>query len=185
MLFLVVFAIGGLWLGWFAPSIAAAPLRATWPPSLTLTQIASGFTHPVYITHAGDGSGRILTIEQPGRIRIVKNGVVQPTPFLDITSRVNSAGSEQGLLSIAFPPNYTSKNYFYVNYTNKIGIGNTIVARYYVTANPDVADPNSEEIVLGITQPYANHNGGQLQIGPNDGYLYIGMGDGGGGGGAA
>ena len=181
MLLLVVFAIGGLWLGWLAPRATAAPLRASWPPSLTLTQIATGFTHPTYITHAGDGSGRIFIIEQPGRIRIVKNGVVQPTPFLDITSRVNSAGSEQGLLSVAFPPGFASKGYFFVDYTDMTGIANTVVARYHVTANPDVADPNSEEIVLGITQPYANHNGGQLQFGP-DGYLYIGMGDGGSGG---
>lgn len=181
MLLLVVFAIGGLWLGWLAPRATAAPLRASWPPSLTLTQIATGFTHPTYITHAGDGSGRIFIIEQPGRIRIVKNGVVQPTPFLDITSRVNSAGSEQGLLSVAFPPGFASKGYFFVDYTDMTGIGNTVIARYHVTANPDVADPNSEETVLGITQPYANHNGGQLQFGP-DGYLYIGMGDGGSGG---
>ncbi len=171
----------GLWCGGIAPTTHAAPLRATWPPSLTLTQIAGGFSLPTYITHAGDGSGRIFVLERAGRIRIVKNGVVNPTPFLDISARVNSSGSEQGLLGIAFPPNYASKKYFYVNYTNKTGIGNTIIARYQVTANPDVADPNSELIVLGVIQPYANHNGGQLQFGP-DGYLYIGMGDGGSGG---
>lgn len=93
----------------------------------------------------------------------------------------DSAGSEQGLLSVAFPPGFASKGYFFVDYTDMTGIGNTVIARYHVTANPDVADPNSEETVLGITQPYANHNGGQLQFGP-DGYLYIGMGDGGSGG---
>ena len=181
VLWLAILAIGGLWLGWLAPRARAAPVRAAWPLSLTLTQIANGFTHPTYITHAGDGSGRIFVVEQPGRIRIVKSGVLQLTPFLNITSRVNSAGSEQGLLSVAFPPGFASKGYFFVDYTNRTGIGNTVIARYHVTANPDIADPNSEEILLGITQPYANHNGGQLQFGP-DGYLYIGMGDGGSGG---
>ena len=183
MWFLGMFATGGLWLwlGWFAPTATAAPARAAWPSSLTLTQIANGFTRPTYITHAGDGSGRIFVVEQPGRIRIIKGGVLQPTPFLDISSRVNSAGSEQGLLNVAFPPGFASKGYFFVDYTNMTGIGNTVIARYHVTANPDVADPNSEEILLGVTQPYANHNGGQLQFGP-DGYLYIGMGDGGSGG---
>ena len=180
--FLAAFTIGlGLSPDTFAPRTAAAPLAATWPSSLTLTPVASGLTHPTDIAHAGDGSGRIFVLEQPGRIRIVKGGVLQPTPFLDITARVNSTGGEQGLLGIAFPPNYASKKYFYVNYTNKTGAGNTVIARYRLTANPDVADPNSEELVLEITQPFVNHNGGQLHFGP-DGYLYIGMGDGGSGG---
>ena len=104
MLLLVVFAIGGLWLGWLAPRATAAPLRASWPPSLTLTQIATGFTHPTYITHAGDGSGRIFIIEQPGRIRIVKNGVVQPTPFLDITSRVTAQDRSKVCSASRFHP---------------------------------------------------------------------------------
>jgi glucose/arabinose dehydrogenase len=96
--------------------------------------------------------------------------------FLDITERVSCCG-ERGLLSIAFPPGYASKGRFYVNYTDKAG--DTVVARFRVTADPDAAAPNSEQIVLRIDQPYINHNGGQLAFGPNDGYLYIGMGDGG------
>jgi glucose/arabinose dehydrogenase len=91
-----------------------------------------------------------------------------------------SCCGERGLVSVAFPPGYAAKGHFYVNYTDKAG--NTVVARYRLTTNPDIADPDSEQIVLKVPQPYANHNGGQLAFGPNDGYLYIGMGDGGSGG---
>jgi len=148
-------------------------------PTLALTPIVSGLSLPVHITHAGDGSGRLFVVEQAGRIRIVKNGVLQATPFLDIASRVGCC-DERGLLSVAFPSGYAQKRHFYVNYTD--GAGNTVVARYALTANPDVADPNSEQVVLSVIQPYSNHNGGQLAFGPKDGYLYIGMGDGGSGG---
>jgi len=133
----------------------------------------------VHVTHAGDGSGRIFVVEQAGRIRILDNGVVLPTPFLDIASRVASAG-EQGLLSVAFPPGYPAKRYFYVYYTPVPG-DNTVVARYRATADNNIADNTSETIVLRVPQPFGNHNGGQLAFGP-DGYLYIGKGDGGGGG---
>jgi glucose/arabinose dehydrogenase len=124
--------------------------------------------------------------EQPGRIRIVKTGAVSPVPFLDISAtspdplarRVLFSG-EQGLLSVAFPPGYTAKNYFYVYYTNLNG--NNVLARYFLSANPDVANPLSEEIVLVLEHPtFANHNGGQIAFGP-DGFLYIAPGDGGGG----
>jgi glucose/arabinose dehydrogenase len=128
------------------------------------------------VTHAGDGSGRIFVVEQRGRVRIIMNGVLRAEPFLDISDRVSCCG-ERGLLSIAFPPGYATSGRFYVNYTNKAG--DTVVARYRVTADPGVADPGSEEVVLSVEQPYANHNGGQLAFGPNDRYLYIGMGDGG------
>ncbi len=148
-------------------------------PALALTPLVSELSSPVHITHAGDGSGRIFVVEQVGRIRIVKNGVLQATPFLDITQRVSCCG-ERGLLSVAFPPDYAQKRHFYVNYTDSAG--NTVIARYRLTATPDIADPNSEQVVLSVTQPYSNHNGGQLVFGPNDGYLYIGMGDGGSGG---
>jgi glucose/arabinose dehydrogenase len=106
---------------------------------------------------------------------IVKDGVQLSVPFLDIRDRVGCCG-ERGLLSAAFPPGYRGKRYFYVNYTDRAG--DTKVARYRVTQDADRADPASEEIVLAVQQPYANHNGGQLAFGP-DGYLYIGMGDGG------
>jgi glucose/arabinose dehydrogenase len=134
------------------------------------------------VTHAGDGSGRLFVVEKAGRIRILKNGVLETTPFLDIRSRVLSTGSEQGLFSVAFPPDYASKGYFYVDYTAPGGgaAGHTVVSRFRLTGT-DVADPNSEEVLLTIAQPYANHNGGQIAFGP-DGYLYVGMGDGGSGG---
>jgi len=130
---------------------------------------------PTHVTHAGDGSGRLFITEQKGRIVIVKDGVLLPVPFLDIRDRVSCCG-EQGLLSVAFPPAYRGKRYFYVNYTDTAG--DTKVARYRVPKDADAADPASEEIVLTVQQPFANHNGGQLAFGP-DGYLYIGMGDGG------
>jgi len=130
---------------------------------------------PTHVTHAADGSGRLFITEQEGRIMIVKDGVLLSAPFLDIRGRVSCCG-ERGLLSVAFPPAFREKRYFYVNYTDTAG--DTKVARYRVTKDADRADPASEEIVLTVQQPYANHNGGQLAFGP-DGYLYIGMGDGG------
>src|SRR4029078_10803749 len=103
---------------------------------------------------------------------------VLATPFLDIDPIVNSSGSEQGLLGLAFHPDYKSTGYFYVNYTDNTG-GDTVISRYSVSAaNPNVANPASALILREIDQPFSNHNGGQLQFGP-DGYLYIGMGDGG------
>lgn len=144
-------------------------------PRISLALKATGFNLPVHIAHAGDASGRLFVVEQRGRIRIIKGGLTLNTAFLDITGRVSCCG-ERGLLSVALSPDYASKNYFYVNYTDLSG--NTVIARYRVTTNSDSADPDSEEIILTINQPFANHNGGQLAFGP-DGYLYIGMGDGG------
>jgi glucose/arabinose dehydrogenase len=142
--------------------------------------VAGGFSQPVHVTHAGDGSGRIFVVEQAGRIRVLDNGAVLPSPFLDITAKLVCCG-EQGLLSVAFPPGFAAKGYFYVNYT-RTPDGATVVARYSVSSgDANVADPVSEEVILAIPQPFANHNGGQLAFGP-DGYLYIGMGDGGSGG---
>ncbi len=149
-------------------------------PTLALTNAIGGLTSPVNITHAGDGSGRVFVVEQPGRVRIVKDGALLSTPFLDITTRVSSGG-ERGLLGVAFPPRYAAKGYFYVNYTNTAG--DTVVSRFLRSAtNPDAADPASEQIVLTVPQPFANHNGGHLAFGPRDGALYIGLGDGGSGG---
>jgi len=154
-------------------------ILTVWPQIDISTVVVPGFTRPVQVTHAGDGSGRIFVVEQEGRIRILDNGVVLPIPFLDIASRVASVG-EQGLLSVAFPPGYTGKRYFYVYYTPVPG-DNTVVARFRVTADNNIADSTIETIVLRVPQPFGNHNGGQLAFGP-DGYLYIGKGDGGGGG---
>ncbi|MCX6031180.1 MAG: PQQ-dependent sugar dehydrogenase [Chloroflexi bacterium] len=153
----------------------SSPTPSDWP-QLALTPVASGLAQPVHVTHAGDNSGRLFVVEQGGRIRIVEDGVLRATPFLDISGRVSCCG-EQGLLSVAFPPGYTAKRYFYVNYTDLAGA--TVIARFRLTTDSNVADPASEEIVLTVAQPYSNHNGGQIAFGPNDGYLYVGMGDGG------
>lgn len=156
-----------------APGLfAQAP--AGWPQLVPEPRIA-GLDLPVHVAHAGDGSGRLFVVEQRGRIRLVKNGALRPTPFLDITARIGCCG-ERGLLSVAFPPGYAAKGHFYVNYTDRAGT--TVIARYRASADPDLADPGSEQIVLTVAQPFANHNGGQLAFGP-DGYLYVGMGDGG------
>ncbi|MCP4360478.1 MAG: PQQ-dependent sugar dehydrogenase [Chloroflexi bacterium] len=146
------------------------------PLDLSLSSFATGFDSPVDITHAGDG--RLFVVEQHGVIKIIHSGG-SVTTFLDITDRVDPPpppSSEKGLLGLAFHPNYASNDYFYVNYTNLSG--QTSISRFSVTANPDVADPSSELVMLTIGQPYSNHNGGDLNFGP-DGYLYIGMGDGG------
>lgn len=140
--------------------------------------IASGFTRPVQVTHAGDGSQRLFVVEQIGFIRVIKNGEVLPAPFLDLSGLI-SCCAERGLLGVAFHPNYENNGYFYVNYTRKSDWATTI-ARYTVSENPAQADPESALTILTIAQPYANHNGGQLAFSPLDGYLYLGMGDGGG-----
>jgi glucose/arabinose dehydrogenase len=149
-------------------------------PTLALGTTISGFTSPLGIVNAGDGSNRLFVVEQGGTIHIIKGGVRLTTPFLDISTRISSGG-ERGLLGLAFPPDYTSKGYFYVNYTNPAG--NTVIARYQQSAsNADIADASSEQIIITIAQPFANHNGGQLNFSPRDGQLYVGMGDGGSGG---
>lgn len=141
--------------------------------SITLVPIAEGFNQPVFITHANDD--RLFIIQQHGVVDIVQNGQKLGS-FLDLQDRVNSRGFERGLLSLVFHPDYANNGYFYVNYTE--WTGDTLVSRFSVSADPNVADPDSELIIMTIGQPYGNHNGGQLHFGP-DGYLYIGMGDGG------
>lgn len=143
--------------------------------------IPSGLSSPVQVTHAGDGSGRLFVVEQDGQIKIIKNGGVLGTPFLDITGLVQSGG-EEGLLGLAFHPNYESNGLFYVYYNDNSS--NIAIARY--TASPpssDTANAGSGSIILPISHPgQTNHNGGQLAFSPVDGYLYINTGDGGGGG---
>ncbi|MBI1742653.1 PQQ-dependent sugar dehydrogenase [Candidatus Acetothermia bacterium] len=151
----------------------------------TFQQIASGLSSPVAITNAKDGSGRLFITLKAGKVVIYDGTQVLPTAFLDITSLVlccdPTTDAEQGLLSVAFHPNYASNGFFYVDYTRKPD-GATVIARYSRSSNnPNLADPNSALVLLTIPQPFSNHNGGQLQFGP-DGYLYIGMGDGGSGG---
>ena len=148
------------------------------PPSLTLAPFVQAESPITYLTHSGDGSGRVFLVEKAGRIRIIQDGQLQPQPFLDIRDLVQAGSSERGLLSVAFDPHYGENGEFYVNYTANASSGGTVVARYKVSADPNVADPASGQAILEIAQPAPNHNGGQLQFGP-DGYLYVGMGDGG------
>ncbi len=157
--------------------VLGAP-RAAPAQSLTLEPIATGLARPVDIAHAGDGSGRLFIVLQDGRIVIHDGTGVLVSPFLDVTSLVSCCG-EQGLLGLAFHPDYASNGFFYVNYTDTSG--DTVIARYRVSADSDVADAGSADILLTVAQPFANHNGGQLRFGP-DGFLYIALGDGGSGG---
>lgn len=147
------------------------------PESYEWKIVASGFTRPLDIQSAGDGSGRLFIIEQPGLIRILHNDQLRQAPFLDITDRVNDNGNEQGLLGLAFHPHFADNGFFYVNFTREDGT--TVIARF--TASGDTADPNSEVRLLEVEQPFPNHNGGGLAFGP-DGFLYIALGDGGSGG---
>jgi hypothetical protein len=131
---------------------------------------------PLFVTHAGDA--RLFIVEQGGRIRILDrgSGKLLPGAFLDVAS-VIAAGGERGLLSLAFHPDYAKNGLFYVNYTDRKG--DTVVERYRVSEDRNRADPASAARLLRIDQPFPNHNGGQLQIHPRSGYLYVGMGDGG------
>ncbi len=161
--------------------IAAGLVLATslWAQEIQLSQIVNGISAPTDIQDAGDGSGRLFFVQQNGLVRIFRNGALVAQPFLDIRNKTRADG-ERGLLGIAFPPGFAQKQRFYADYTDLNG--NTVIAQYRVSGtNPDVADTTSEIALLNITQPFANHNGGQVRFGP-DGYLYIGMGDGGSGG---
>ncbi len=155
-------------------------------PPVALELVKAGLERPVYLTHAGDGSGRLFVVEKFGRIRIIQNGDLLTVPFLDISSRVESGGNEQGLLSVAFHPNYATNGRFFVYYTTQavgnVPDGTLVIAEYQVSAG----DPNrasaTEKVLLTIDHPaQQNHNGGLLKFGP-DGFLYAGIGDGGGAG---
>ena len=164
------------------PDIIISRDRGPDPAAFKLTQVAAGFTRPLYATHAADGSNRLFLVEQVGLIWILKDGARTTGPFLDISSLISPGAitnrfTEQGLLGLAFHPDYQSNGAFFVNYTDLQG--STVVARYHVDAeNPDIADATSGEILFRLSQPYANHNGGHIEFGP-DGYLYIALGDGG------
>jgi len=158
------------------PLILAAVVAQA-EPSITLQPVATGLGEIVSITHAGDN--RLFLTQQNGLVRIYDGTQILPEPFLDIR-HLTVSENERGLLSIAFHPFYAQNGLFYVNYTNTSG--NTVVARYSVSPqDPNRANHESAVPILGVVQPFANHNGGQMQFGP-DGYLYIGMGDGGSGG---
>jgi glucose/arabinose dehydrogenase len=146
-------------------------------PAVRFTEVIRGLAAPVDLT-APAGDARLFVAEQPGRIRIIRDGQLAATPFLDITALVRSGG-ERGLLGLAFHPRYASTGFFFVSYTDVNG--DSRIVRYRVSADPDRADPGSATVILAVPQPQANHNGGQVAFGP-DGMLYIGLGDGGGAG---
>jgi glucose/arabinose dehydrogenase len=160
-----------------AGTLGEAATVVDWPK----LKLSGDFTFPVQITNAEDESGRTFVSELKGRVRILKGGTLVATPFLDITDRVKCCSGEQGFFSIAFPPGFAKKRYFYASYISKThgDVGDLIVARYHLTSDANVADPKSEEIILTIPQPTEAHHGGQLEFGPKDGFLYIGSGDGG------
>ena len=146
------------------------------PSGFDWIEAASGLRRPTALVDPQDGSGRLLVLEQGGTIRFLENGQVLSDPFLDLSAKISIGGSEQGLLGVALDPEYAVNGIFYLDYTDTSG--NTVIARYQRAGGSQAADPASEQILLHIQQPYANHNGGQLAFGP-DGFLYIGMGDGG------
>ena len=143
-----------------------------------LTPVATGLSSPVLVGNAGDGSQRLFIVEQAGIIRVLQPGQSTPTVFLDIRTRIAAVG-EQGLLGLAFHPQYAKSRRFFVYYT-RAGDGTIVIAEYRVSADPEIAD-STERVVLTIPHPtHTNHNGGMLAFGP-DGFLYAGVGDGGGG----
>ena len=143
-----------------------------------LELVVSSLTSPVFLTAPLGDTDRLFIVEQGGRIRIVKNGSLLGSPFLDLSSKTSASG-ERGLLGLAFHPQYAQNGVFVVNYTNLSG--DTRISRFVVSGNPDVADAGSEQVLLSVVQPFSNHNGGMVDFGP-DGFLYIGLGDGGSGG---
>ncbi len=166
----------------FAPIVClmvaalSASVACAQAPTLEFEAVAEGLSRPLYVTH--DGSERLFIVEQGGRILMMEDG--ETSTFLDISALVSQEAlgngyTERGLLGLAFSPTYADDRAFYVNYTNTVG--ESVVARYR-TAAIGLADPTSEEILLTVGQPFANHNGGHMDFGP-DGYLYISLGDGG------
>jgi glucose/arabinose dehydrogenase len=148
-------------------------------PALTLTPLASGLTSPLFVSGAPGDAGRLYIVEQPGTIKILQGGEVMTRPFLDVTA-LTSKGGEQGLLGLAFHPDYANNGRFYVDYTDVAG--DTVIAEFLRTADDHtMAEPSAARVLRTIDQPAANHNGGMLAFGP-DGLLYVALGDGGGGG---
>lgn len=165
--------------------VTMAPAAA--PAEVGTVRVASGLSRPAFVTAPPGDTERVFIVEQrsgtTGRVRILRNGGLLATPFLNVNNV--TTGNEQGLLGLAFHPDYAANRKFYVNYTTSGGgaAGRTVIAEYTASAvNPDVADAASTRIILRIDQPDSNHNGGWMAFGPHDGYLYIASGDGGGGG---
>ncbi len=148
-------------------------------PSVSFEVTATGLDQPLFATHAGDGSGRIFIIERTGKIKILKGSALLATPFLDVHTLLAQDGGEQGLLGLAFAPDYAASGTFYISYT-ALDYSITL-ARYKISGDADVADPSSAQALISVPKIYANHNGGMLAFG-KDGYLYLSTGDGGSGG---
>lgn len=163
------------------PEPASRPAGIPDPERFQWTLVADGFDSPIGLVSANDGTGRVFIWEQSGKIWSIKDGEVNLDPFLDIGELIppdvlKGGYTEQGLLGVAFHPQYKENGLFFIHYTDVKG--NTTIARYKVSADPEKADPTSAFTVLTVNQPFPDHNGGQIAFGP-DGYLYIGLGDGG------
>ncbi len=163
-----------------APAATEPPVPTNNTFTLNIEPIVDGLRRPVFATGSGDSSGRLFIIEQPGRIRIYENGQLLDAPFLDISDKLTTNGNEQGLLGLAFHPDYANNGLFFVNYSAAAN-GDNIIERYQVSSNPNLADKASGTVILTIPGLESNHNGGMLEFGP-EGFLYIGTGDGGGAG---
>ncbi|HEX7077607.1 MAG TPA: PQQ-dependent sugar dehydrogenase [Candidatus Eisenbacteria bacterium] len=172
---LILFALAAASCGGKTRAPVTSPGPA--PGDYVAAPFASGLSQPVGLEAPPGDTARVFIVEKTGTIRIAKSGRILTRPFLDIRDRV-SAGSEQGLLGLAFHPQYAMNGRFYVDYTDRSG--NSHVVEFTVSSNPDSASATEREILF-VTQPYANHNGGRITFGP-DGYLYVGFGDGGSGG---
>jgi glucose/arabinose dehydrogenase len=160
-----------------SPQLGSGSPLANGPDKLAVELVVKGLDLPDGVTNAGDGSGRLFVSEQAGKVRVVSaGGVLSPTPFVDLTSRIK-LGGERGLLGLAFHPRFATNRRLFVDYT-RARDGGTVVSELRASADGSRVDPSTERIILIVPQPFANHNGGQLAFGP-DGYLYIGLGDGG------
>lgn len=164
-------------LGLVALTACGETVQPPLPDQIVAIPFVSGLSSPLFLT-SPPGDARQFIVEQTGAIRVVKNGLLLETPYLNIAAKITSGG-ERGLLGLAFHPNFAQNGFFYVNYTDLSG--DTRIERYQATPASDVADASSASLVLGYDQPFANHNGGMLLFGP-DGMLWIGTGDGGSGG---
>jgi glucose/arabinose dehydrogenase len=170
----------GLWLSLAAfASACSSESEGSLPQGrgARLQPVVSGLSAPLYLTAPPGDVSRLFIVEQTGAIRIVKDGALLPTPFLNLSAQI-IAGGEQGLLGLAFDPDYATTGRFVVHYTDLAG--DTRVSSFQVSADPDRADAATEQLIFTADQPYSNHNGGQILFGP-DGYLYLGLGDGGSG----
>lgn len=163
-----------------APTATAEPARPAGFPdsdSYAWTQMIAGLSRPLALVSAEDGTGRLFILEQNGVMRVLsETGELQPEPFLDLRDRVGAQANEQGLLGLAFHPDFETNGFFYVNYTDRAG--DTVIARFHAPPGATAADRASETRLLHVDQPFRNHNGGGMVFGP-DGYLYLGLGDGG------